>query len=112
LIIFAVKFREDLNLQGRRSGTIEGIIVFSNVPRFAQLVGGKHTELGITGGKPLMDCVPLPKNMLQDATYETSYSIPLNNFIYSIDMTANQPQGPSPVTSVNYIGTIHLANND
>jgi hypothetical protein len=55
------RFAEPLRLDGGSgAGSIEGILVFSNVPLLAQMIGGKHTEAGVEGGRPLMPGLPCP----------------------------------------------------
>ena len=41
-------------------GTIEGFLFLSEVPEFAQMVKGTHTETGITNGEKLMECLVAP----------------------------------------------------
>lgn len=48
------------------AGNIEGILIFQNIPTMAQMIGGKHTETGVEGGKPLLDGLPLPTCIVGD----------------------------------------------
>uniref|UniRef100_A0A6U0K128 HECT-type E3 ubiquitin transferase n=1 Tax=Sexangularia sp. CB-2014 TaxID=1486929 RepID=A0A6U0K128_9EUKA len=47
-------------------GHISGILIFKALPVFAQMEGGKHTEVGVEGGKPIMDGVEMPRNIIGD----------------------------------------------
>jgi hypothetical protein len=60
-----IKFRESLRAaDGSAAGSIEGVVVFVNVPAMAQMKGGKHTELGVEGGEALLPGLPMPKDLV------------------------------------------------
>ena len=67
-----IKFAEPLRLElsggsGRAGAArIEGFVVFNNVPLLAQMVGGKHTESGVEGGRPLTKNLPMPNALAAD----------------------------------------------
>eukprot|EP01114_Cavostelium_apophysatum_P013351 TRINITY_DN3215_c0_g1_i2.p1 TRINITY_DN3215_c0_g1~~TRINITY_DN3215_c0_g1_i2.p1 ORF type:complete len:659 (+),score=119.89 TRINITY_DN3215_c0_g1_i2:105-2081(+) len=67
-----VKFSENLLRGGQVVGLIEGVVSFREVPKFAQMVGGKHTDGGITGGRALLPDLPLPAGIVDSTPLEPS----------------------------------------
>ena len=43
-LIAVTSFKENVTKEGKTVGQIEGNIHFTNVPKFAQMVTGKHTD--------------------------------------------------------------------
>jgi len=59
-----IRFSENLTKDGHPAGTIEGVIIWACVPKFAQMIGGKHTDTGIVGGQPLLPTLEKPKGIV------------------------------------------------
>jgi hypothetical protein len=68
----AVKFEATVVKQGMAVAAIEGIIYFKNVPSFAQMKSGKHTDTGILGGTALLPDLPLPKGIINTQPLDPS----------------------------------------
>lgn len=94
---------------GQPAGTIEGVIVFQNVPKFAQMVGGAHTDTGmqviavhinlpgIVGGHPLIADLPLPKGIVNPTPYLSimrHYSNSLTSLVLILPSPLPQPLWP------------------
>ena len=60
------RFREHLSDEAAQpAGKIKGLVQFKHVPRFAQMSGGLHTEVGVEGGRKRLEGLPSPRHVLQ-----------------------------------------------
>eukprot|EP00743_Colponemidia_sp_Colp-15_P003598 GILK01003881.1.p1 GENE.GILK01003881.1~~GILK01003881.1.p1 ORF type:complete len:831 (+),score=124.81 GILK01003881.1:42-2495(+) len=89
-----VDFTIDLKAAGEAVGKVRGTVMFRNVPRFGQMVGGVHNDQGIQGGQLLLDGLPLPYG----AQKPTIYQSPLSGAQSPIQSASQQvPVQMSPV---------------
>ena len=68
-----VEFKESVIENGKTQCTFSCRMTLSDVPRFCQLVGGIHTEHGITG-KPRYDGFIMPKHFIPESSLSPSLS--------------------------------------
>jgi hypothetical protein len=67
-----IEFKEDLRMDDKIAGTVSGYLVFTNLPHYAQMTEGTHTDNGIIDGVMLLDQLPKPKNWVPTSSKKST----------------------------------------
>jgi hypothetical protein len=67
-----MEFKEDLRNDEKIIGTVSGFLVFTNLPHYAQMTEGTHTDNGIIDGVMLLDQLPKPKNWVPTSSKKST----------------------------------------
>ncbi|KAJ5080584.1 tricalbin-1-related [Anaeramoeba ignava] len=57
-----VEIETDFYMSGNITGKLKGKLKVLNIPEFYQMIGGKSTEFGVSGGVPILEFSHVPEN--------------------------------------------------